>query len=146
MLAKLLYGYKATQCLYVAAKLNIADHLKHSPKTIEELAIMTNSNADSLNRVMRCLIVYVVFQQQDKTFLLNPSAEDLLSDSKNTMKDFVVLCGEELYQAAGDLLYTVQTGKPAFNLSMACHIGNIWKQIPIKPRYFMTPWKEALSL
>jgi hypothetical protein len=26
-LVKLLYGYKVTECLYVGAKLNIADHL-----------------------------------------------------------------------------------------------------------------------
>lgn len=43
MLGKLLYGYKATQCLYVAAKLNIADHLANGSKSITELATLTNT-------------------------------------------------------------------------------------------------------
>lgn len=116
MLARLLFGYKATQCLYVAAKLNIADHLKSHPLSIDELAKLTNTNQDALYRVMRCLSTLGIFDENNqKIFGLNAAAEDLHSDSENTMKDFVVLCGEELYQSAGELLYSVQTGKPAFN-------------------------------
>ncbi len=116
MLAKMLYGYKMTQCLYVATKLNIADHLSLGKKSAQELAILTNANADALYRVMRCLATLGVFnEEQGKVFSLNDEAEELLTNSKNTMKDFIILCGEELYNAAGELLYSVSTGQPAFN-------------------------------
>jgi len=116
MLAKLLYGYKVTQCLYVAAKLNIADHLAAGKKSIDELSKLTNTKPDPLYRVMRCLAVLGIFQEEgNKMFSLNQAADDLRSNSENTMRDFVILCGEELYQSAGELLYSVQTGKPAFD-------------------------------
>lgn len=116
MIAKLLYGYKATQCLYVAAKLNIADYLSNSPMPISKLAELTHTQPDPLYRVMRCLASMGIFQENNKNiFSLNQAADDLRSDSENTIKDFVILCGEELYQATGELLYTVQTGQPAFD-------------------------------
>src|SRR5437867_8083311 len=105
MLGRILYGYKATQCLYVAAKLNIADHLKSGEKTISDLARLTNTKSEPLYRVMRCLAVLGIFEEGlNKTFSLNNNAERLLSDADNTMKNFIILCGEELYQSAGDLL------------------------------------------
>jgi hypothetical protein len=116
MLAKLLYGYKATQCLYVVAKLNIADHLSTGNKSIAQLAKITHTKPDPLYRVMRCLASLGVFHEDDDGyFSLNKEAEDLCSDSENTWKEFIILCGEELYQAAGQLLYTVEAGLPAFN-------------------------------
>lgn len=116
MLARILYGYKGTQCLYVAAKLNIADHLASGSKSATELAKLTNAQPEALYRVLRCLAALGIFTElSDKTFALNEAAEDLRSDSESTMKDFAILCGEELYQAAGDLIYSVNTGKPAFN-------------------------------
>lgn len=114
MIAKLLYGYKATQCLYVAAKLNIADHLASGSKSISELAKLTNTKLNPLYRVMRCLVSLGIFKENNEQFSLNKEAENLLSDSETTWKDFIILCGEELYQSAGELLYTVETGKPAF--------------------------------
>lgn len=116
MIANILYGYKGTQCLYVAAKLNIADHLSSGYKSITELSVLTNTNPDALYRIMRCLASLGVFDEsKDKEFGLNDEAKDLLSDSESTIKDFVILCGEELYQAAGDLLYSAYTGKPSFD-------------------------------
>lgn len=105
-----------TQCLYVAAKLNIADHLATGQKSIDELAKLTNTKTEPLYRVMRCLASLGVFEEHaSKVFSLNQVADELRSNSEDTMKDFVVLCGEELYQSAGSLLHTVQTGEPAFN-------------------------------
>ncbi|HTM64596.1 MAG TPA: methyltransferase [Gammaproteobacteria bacterium] len=116
MLARLLYGYKMTQCLYVAAKLDIADHLSSGTKSIDQLAVLTNSQLEPLYRVMRCLVSLGIFSEDgERRFAMNPAADDLRGDADNTIKDFVVLCGEELYQSAGDLLYSVKTGKPAFN-------------------------------
>jgi hypothetical protein len=131
MLGRILYGYKATQCLYVAAKLNIADYLKSGQKTINELSISTNTKPEPLYRVMRCLASLSVFQEDsNKNFSLNKNAERLLSDAEDTMKNFIVLCGEELYHSAGDLLYTVKTGLPAFD-----HIYgmNHWEYLEANP-------------
>lgn len=64
---------------------------------------------------MRCLVSLGIFEDDLGSYSLNQAADDLRSDSDNTMKDFIILCGEELYQSAGALLYTVETGLPAFD-------------------------------
>ncbi len=131
MIAKLLYGYKATQCLYVVAKLNIADHIANGNKSINALAAITDTKPEPLHRVMRCLVSLGFFEEKtDNIFSLNQVAEDLRSDSENTIKDFIILCGEELYQSAGELLYTVKTGLPAFD-----HIYGMshWKYLDKHP-------------
>lgn len=115
MLPRLLFGYKATQCLYVAAKLNIADQLINGEKHIDELANIVNAKPEPLYRVLRCLVSLGVFSQADKTFSLNEAAKRLETHSDNSLKDFIILCGEELYQATGGLLYSVQNDSPAFD-------------------------------
>ena len=47
-LFSLTQGYKTTQALYVAAKLGVADHLRHGPKKAEELAKEVQANPKAL--------------------------------------------------------------------------------------------------
>jgi hypothetical protein len=55
VLQQLIQGYQVTQCIYVAAKLGIADLLKDGPRNSEELAQATGTHAPSLYRVLRLL-------------------------------------------------------------------------------------------
>lgn len=113
---KLLFGYKMSQCLYVVAKLNIADYLLSGPKTASELALLSKTNSDALYRVLRCLAALEIFDEGDnKDFSLNEASNFLISDSNTSLKDFVILCGEDLYKTTGDLFYSVETGLPAFD-------------------------------
>ena len=48
-------GYWATQIVYVAAKLGIADLLEDGPRGIDALAAATATHAPSLYRLMRAL-------------------------------------------------------------------------------------------
>lgn len=137
MIAKLLSGYKVTQCLYVGAKLNIADHLLSGKKSISELAQLTDSNKDSLYRLLRCLASLGVFNEEpDQIFSLNKSSEDLLTDSETTWKDFIIFCGEVLYPSTGDLLYSVQSGAPAFDRMHGMNLWDYFETHPEKARLF----------
>jgi len=128
---KLLSGYKITQCLYVAAKLNIADHLLSSPKTANELALLVNVKPGPLYRVLRCLAALDVFNEdENKMFSLNETAELLLSESMDTFKDYVILCGDDLYKTTSELLYSVETGLPAFD---HIHGMNFWEHLNNNP-------------
>lgn len=55
VLQQIIQGFQVTQCIYVAAKLGIADLLKDGPRTSEELAQVTGTHAPSLYRVLRLL-------------------------------------------------------------------------------------------
>jgi hypothetical protein len=54
-LYQLVLGFRASQALYVVAKLGIADCLSTGPKDIEELAQATTSHAPTLFRLLRFL-------------------------------------------------------------------------------------------
>ena len=52
---QLICGYWNSQCVYVAAKLGIADLLANGPLSIDDLADRTGMHPPSLFRVLRCL-------------------------------------------------------------------------------------------
>lgn len=109
-------GYRDTQSLYVVAKLGVADHLANGPKTAEELAKQLGVQPRALFRVMRTLAGRGVFTQDaSDRFGLTELGAALRSDHPQTVRHALIMHGELQYQAAGALLYTVQTGKTGFD-------------------------------
>jgi hypothetical protein len=115
-LNQLICGYGYSQCVYVAARLGIADFLANGPLSTEELAARTETHPQPLFRVMRALASVGIFaEEEDKRFRLTPTAELLRSDVRGSQRALAILMGEEYFRAWGDLLYSVRTGKPAFD-------------------------------
>lgn len=115
-LTQLLLGSLATQAVYVGAKLGIADLLAGGPKSVEELAKATDTDAPSLYRVLRALASIGVFiEQADRQFALTPNAEPLRSDTPNSLRDVAIFWGEDWHwEVWGKILYSVRTGKSAW--------------------------------
>lgn len=109
-------GYWISQCLYVVAKLGIADLLADTPKHCDQLAAATKANSDTLYRVLRGLASVGVFAETDsRCFRLTPLAECLRGDAPNSVKNSTLMLLDEVhYQSWGDLLHSVQTGESAF--------------------------------
>ena len=53
-LLQIVNTYMLSQCVYVAAKLGVADLLRDGPKGCDDLAAATGAHAVSLYRVLRC--------------------------------------------------------------------------------------------
>ena len=108
-------GFLPSACLHVAAKLSIADRLALGPCPVEALAAETGSNADALYRVLRVLISIGVFSEpQPRTIALSPAAELLRGDVPGAIRDLVLWVSNPfLMHVTSDLLYSVETGKPA---------------------------------
>ncbi|MFL6395500.1 MAG: hypothetical protein ACJ708_12700 [Nitrososphaeraceae archaeon] len=51
------------QAIYIAAKLRIADYLKDGAKSVEELAVRTETHPDSLYRLLRMLASIGIFAE-----------------------------------------------------------------------------------
>lgn len=116
VLLELTSAYWISQAIYVAAKLGIADLLMNSAKDCDELARATNAHAPSLGRVMRTLASVGIFTEVDGgRFALTPLAEPLQASSTDSIRGWAIMLGEESYRAWGEFLYTVKTGKPAFD-------------------------------
>jgi O-methyltransferase/methyltransferase family protein len=117
-LIQLTTGCWISQAVYVAAKLGVADLLKDGPKGCGEIAEATETDHRSLHRLLRLLASVGVFAEtSDGQFDLTPMAECLKSDGPHSMRAWATMMGEDWHwQMWGELLYSVRTGKPAFDL------------------------------
>jgi len=130
-------GYWVSQSLYVAAKLGIADLLKDSPKSCDELATATGTNAPSLYRVLRALASLGVFAEtQPNHFTLTPLAACLQSDVPNSFRAYVIMQNEEHYQAWGELMHSVQTGGSSFEHIYGMNFFEYYAQNPESAKIF----------
>jgi hypothetical protein len=130
-------GYWVSQSIYVAAKLGIADLLKDSPKSCDELATATGTNAPSLYRVLRALASLGVFAEtQPNHFTLTPLAACLQSDVPNSFRAFVIMQGEENYQAWGEFMHSVQTGGSSFEHIYGMNLFEYLAQNPESAKIF----------
>jgi hypothetical protein len=112
-LARLLSGFWYTQAISVAAKLDLAELLKDGPRSAQELAQATGTNPRTLYRLLRALASLDIFAEEQGRFILTPLAKCLLDPSTKAM---AVMRGGCQYRAWGELLYSVQTGKSAFEM------------------------------
>ncbi len=114
---QLAMGAFATQAIYVAAKLGIADLLAKGPKTAAELAAATETDAPSLYRLQRTLASFgVLAETSDGTFDNPPMSETIRSDSPTSMRAMMLFISDEAHwRVYGDLMYSVKTGKTAWD-------------------------------
>ena len=115
-LRQLIMGSRVTQLIYVAAKLGLADHLEQGPRTPDALAQAVGAQPEALYRLLRALASIGLFAEtEDGAFRLTPLAELLLTNPAGSVRGLAILYGEEwLWQAYGHMLYSVQTGRSAF--------------------------------
>ena len=109
-------GFFISRAICVVARLGIADLLKDGPLDTESLAAAAGVHAPSLYRVLRTLARVGIFAEgDDGRFGLTPRAEPLRSDAPDSIRDYILLLGEEWYSGPSDhLLHSVQTGRSAF--------------------------------
>ncbi len=114
---QMMNGFWMTQCIGVAAQLGVADHLIEGAQKVETLAESLNVNTQALYRLLRALASAEIFSETaDRQFQLTPMAECLRSDAPNSIRGLAIWSGSEPihWQMWGNLLYSVKTGKPAF--------------------------------
>jgi hypothetical protein len=114
-MARMMTGHWVSQAIYVAAKLGIADRLADGPQTAEELARATETHARSLYRVLRALASVGVFAEDaERRFSLTPMADLLRADVPGSQRAAVLMMVGQFYDAWGDLIGSVRSGRPAF--------------------------------
>ncbi len=94
----------------------IADALRNGAKTCEELAPSVGANPRALYRLLRALASQGVFEEDDQgRFTLTPRAEFLQTDVPGSLRSLAIALGEAWWwRPWGELLHSVETGKPAF--------------------------------
>lgn len=134
---ELISGFWISRCIYIVAKLGLADLLNDGPKSVSELAAATDSHEPSLFRVLRALATVGVLTQTGDRFGSTPLLETLRSDVPGSIRAFAMTeLGEEHYPAWGELLHTVRTGEIAFNKAFGQPVFEFFAQHPENARIF----------
>lgn len=115
-LREMIMGGWLAQSIYIIAELGIADQIQNGIQSIEVLSQKLNVHAPSLYRIMRVGVNYGLFSEtQDGHFELTNLSQYLLSDAPISLKSMASYFGRPWHREVwSHLMYTIQTGEPAF--------------------------------
>jgi O-methyltransferase domain len=116
------------QALGVAAELRLAELLAGEPRTIDDLALATNTHAPSLARLVRALAaIDVVREAPEGGVELTPLGATLGTSIGGLMREAF---GERIRRVRGDLLESVRTGEPAVDRLYGMSTFEAWGSDP----------------
>ncbi len=102
--------------IYVAAKLELTDHIGDEGASVQDLAQILKVDPAALYRVMRVLAGLGVLRQDDNDrFFVTPFGETLRKDSPQSVRDYAIYSHEIVYDAFRDMANCVRNGKPAID-------------------------------
>ena len=129
---QIISGFWISRSVYVIGKLGIPDLLQSGPKTAEELAAATNTDAPSLFRILRALVsVGVLKSAEGGRFAQTPLSETLVTDAPGSLRWFAISeLGQEHYPAWGNLMHSVKTGEIAFDNFFGVDVWKYFQQNP----------------
>jgi ubiquinone/menaquinone biosynthesis C-methylase UbiE len=100
------------QACYVIAHLEIPDLLAAGPRTAEDLAAHTGTNAQALRRLLSALgSVDICRQRDDGAFEMTQVGTLLRADVPCSMRAWALQWGGEGWQIWANLLHSIQTGQ-----------------------------------
>ncbi|MBU6433204.1 MAG: methyltransferase [Nitrospirae bacterium] len=119
-LVQMTLAHWVSHIVYVAAKLNLADHLAKEPKSADELAGPTGTHAPSLYRLMRTLAnLGILTEDVRRCFALTPLGDALKTGAPGSARATILtMASDWMTRGLGQLLYSVQTGQSGFEKSL----------------------------
>lgn len=101
----------------VVAELGIADLLATEPRTVAELAQVTETDTGALRRVLRCAASVGIFAEQpDGRFAMSELAQGLLSDRIGGLRPMIRFHSMDwVRRSYREIMHSVRTGEPAFD-------------------------------
>lgn len=101
-----------SRVLHMVAELGIADALDDEPLTADLIALSTGTHAGTLDRVLRLLAEYGIFEVRGETFAHTGSSRLLRSDHPQSMRPFVRMMGFSIYWRMWELIeHSIKTGE-----------------------------------
>jgi hypothetical protein len=133
-------GARITQMIYVAAALGIADELAGGPRSVEDLAAATHTDADALGRILRALASLGVFRDlPDGRIELTEMAELLRSDAPDSLRPLAFMVAAPLWwQLWGRLEDVVRRGQSGFQIAHGRDMFDYLAEDPVAEAEFST--------
>jgi hypothetical protein len=141
-------GYWLSRVIYAAARLGLPDLLKDGPKSVNALAEQTSTVPSALYRLLRALASFGIFHEdEDGDFHTTPLASVLESDRAFSLHSFAVsVLGEDHYQAWGELIHSLETGRPGFELALGVDVWRYYSTHPEAGRLFSESMADLTGL
>ena len=116
-MTQVIWGAMRVQAISVAAALGIADLVAERPRTPDELAVMTNTHAATLRRLLRAIATLAIFAEDaEGRFVNTPLSETLRANHPASVRPLAMMWGRPMFWAPwGDFRETVNTGDRAFD-------------------------------
>lgn len=116
-MGNIIRGYQLSQVVCVMAQLGIADLLIDQPRSATDLAQVTNTDLDSLERLLYTLTSFnIIIVDESQMFSLTPLGSTLRSDISNSLRDMAIgWCHPVMYNSWANMIESIQTGNPTFN-------------------------------
>ncbi len=111
---RLVSGFRGYQLVVAACRLSLPDLVAVGPQTADDLAAQTNTHPRSLRRMLRGLAAWGFFVEEMDGRYASTAVSDLFRADKPGLRNITVMLAEEGYQSWGEMMYTLHTGKPAF--------------------------------
>ncbi|MGM9453524.1 methyltransferase [Legionella bozemanae] len=108
--------YVVSRALHAVAKLGVANHLSSGPKRIDELAKVTESKPELLDRILKFLSSYALFNYDNGFYSLTELSKPLCDDDPHSMRDVLCMVDDAWWQAFSQLDVSLNTGTPAFEI------------------------------
>jgi hypothetical protein len=138
------------QALYAVAKLGVADLLQDGARTAADLAHQLQLHEAALYRILRALASQGVFEETSPRTFANTSLSGFLCTGvPGSIRSILIFKGCEFnYLPFGEILHSVQTGKPAREKVYGMNGFEYLQQHPEMARIFddaMTNMSELLG-
>ena len=129
-LLQLSAAYHVSRALHAVA-LGVADALGDCPQPAASLAAATAADAGALNRVLRLLALYGIFEYTDGVIAHTAASRMLRQDHPQSMRPLVRMFGlPGFWAAVGELESGIRTGEPAANRALP---GGVWGHLTHNP-------------
>ena len=132
-------GFAVSRAIYVAAKLNIAEHVAAgpTPTPVEQLAKKTGADADALSRVLRALASVGIYTEATPRSFANTSMSEYLRPGiPGSQHAGVLMIGDLCYSAFGELPFSVDTGRAGFDKAFGSPLFEYLGKHPDQGRQF----------
>ena len=126
---RLLNGFRGYQIVVAASRLGLPDMLAVEPLDAVEIAARTGMNPDAMRRMLRGLVAWGFFAETDGRYGSTPVSDAYRSDRPG-VRNMAVMLNDEGYQIWGDFMYSLETGKSAFE---HVHGMSRWEKLAENP-------------
>lgn len=113
-MVELITGGWRAQAVYTAAKLELPDHIEDGLTDAGSLAEATGASQEGLHRLLRLLVAIGVLEGSESTGYRNTPMSATLRRGTQSLRDMVLLHGEEFYAAWGQAHHAITTVSSGF--------------------------------